>query len=647
MNAGRLLMAGLLAVTGLAGSLAQAQTTPVTLYVDATNGRPGRDGSVEAPYLTINEALAQVVADRGDTVLVRPGDYAERVDLPAGTLLISEAGATRTFIIGTPSVPADLVTLERGGVIRGFSIGETGGAAVRVPVNGSAEITNCVVYASESGIRAEVDADLKCVNNTIYNNLTGLSAGPGATVDPFRNNIIAENTTGIFAGDGATVASAYNGLHNNATNYSGANPGNTDFPSNPLFANAQGLNFHLRDVSNMRDAGDPAATANDRDGTRNDVGADGGPNGALDILAPQIIAQSFPSPAQGQAPLVVLFDARASLDEWGIGSWQWDFDAKDGVSVEGFGASVQVLYNAPGGYLVTLLVTDNSGFESKATYSVRVGNPPNVGISASVKAGPAPLAINFGADVFSGEDLTFAWDFDSDGVTDATGDAPTYTYPAGSAPGIYTVTLTATDGEGVATQVQTPITVTEFAIESSANLSAGAAAVIVVDNEDSPINGAQVTVLPNTVNSPVTIGVSSLTEDDLDLQPQGSVASLINLSPSGIVFSRGIRVEVPLPAAVTDVSGLKVAYYDPGAQAWFTDGLGAVRVLDGTPKRVQFETSHFTTFAITLNSVPEPPKQIFCGGGGTRGNSTGDVAVVALALAALAMSRRGWAKARR
>jgi hypothetical protein len=209
----------------LAVSLGAAgQTVPQTFYVDETNGN-AQDGSVSAPFRTIGGAMGLVSANRGDTVIVRPGTYPERVTVKEGTLLVSEAGATRTFITGSSSVPADLVTLERASTLHGFSIGETGGAAVRVPVNGSAEITNCVLYSSEAGLLVEVDALAECVNNTIYNNLTGLSAGPGAEVTPFKNNIVAENTTGVFIGSNGSLVASFNGYHNNSTDVTGAFPG--------------------------------------------------------------------------------------------------------------------------------------------------------------------------------------------------------------------------------------------------------------------------------------------------------------------------------------------------------------------------------------------------------------------------------------
>jgi PKD repeat protein len=398
----------------------------------------------------------------------------------------------------------------------------------------------------------------------------------------------------------------------------------------------------------MRDAGDAAATFSDRDGSRNDVGADGGPFGALDTLAPQIFVTSFPSPAAGESPLALLFDARASQDEWGIASWEWDFDASDGVSVEGFGASVPVLYDAPGGYLVTLFVTDNSGFRSSATYSVRVDAPPAVAIEATPKAGPAPLAVGFNADVTSGEGLTFAWDFDSDGVADAQGDSPTYTYPAGTAPGVYNVTLTATDGAGVVTQVQSPITVTELAITASAELTPGSLTIVRVDDVASPINGARVTVPVNSVNGPLTVAISEVDEDDLALAPDGQIAGLINVSPSGLVFSRAVRIQLPLPTSFTNLAGLKVRYYDPSSQAWFDEGITSVRISETAPRTVSFETSHFTTFAVTVPGTPVEPKQFACGGGAANGGGmAGDVALVgALALVLVATRMRGRETAR-
>ena len=60
---------GILGLLVLTAGLAQAQTTPQTIYVDATNGE-GQDGSIAAPFRTIAAAIGLVTPNRGDTILV-------------------------------------------------------------------------------------------------------------------------------------------------------------------------------------------------------------------------------------------------------------------------------------------------------------------------------------------------------------------------------------------------------------------------------------------------------------------------------------------------------------------------------------------------------------------------------------------------
>jgi len=619
-------------------------TTPQTFYVDALH--PGaQSGTSIAPFRTITGAMSLVVENRGDTVLVRPGRYTERITVKPGTSLIAEAGAFNTYILGNPAVPADLVILERGALLRGFSVGETGGAAIRVPVNGSAEVTNCVAYASEAGVRAEVDSELACINNTFYSNTTGVSVGPGAKLVPLRNNIVAQNGTGIFAGDNAAVTAGYNAFFQNNTDYRGVDPAISDFRSNPLFVNALALNFHLRSVSNLRNAGDPAPTYNDLDGTRNDLGADGGPGGSIDTLAPQITTRTLPAPAIGPAPLAVLFDARGSQDEWGITSWEWDFDASDGISTEGFGSSVPVLYNAEGGYLVTLKVTDNSGIQSTAVYPVTVGTPPAVTVAAAPRSGPAPLTVQFAPTTELGAELTYAWDFNNDGITDSTAQNPTFTYPGNSQSGRYTVMLTATDDRGVATQVQTNITITDGPVAVSRVVNPGEAALLTINNPQSNINGASMDVPVLAINEAAVLTLGGYDYEDLALRPDGDTAALLSAGPSGIAFARPITLQVPLPARITSTDSLNVRYYDPAAQAWFNDGISNIRI-SGTPGAytVRFDTTHFTLFALTLPGETPTTPECGCTGTQSKGQplsaALGDLSLLAITLALLASRRR-------
>jgi hypothetical protein len=90
-----------------------------------------------------------------------------------------------------------------------------------------------------------------------------------------------------------------------------------------------------------------------------------------------------------------------------------------------------------------------------------------------------------------------------------------------------------------------------------------------------------------------------------------------------------------------------VRYYDPASQAWYDDGIAAVRVSDTAPKTVSFETPHFTTFAVTLPGTPVTPKQCGCAGGGAPSGTRGDLLVVCAMAAALAWRARHHGKAPR
>ncbi len=83
---------------------------------------------------------------------------------------------------------------------------------------------------------------------------------------------------------------------------------------------------------------------------------------------------------------------------------------------------------------------------------------PNANFSSDVQTGTIPLKVNF-TDLSTGlGPLTYAWDFDNDGLTDDTTQNPSYTYATA---GTYTVNLTVTNAAGADSEVKTDyITVT-------------------------------------------------------------------------------------------------------------------------------------------------------------------------------------------
>lgn len=85
---------------------------------------------------------------------------------------------------------------------------------------------------------------------------------------------------------------------------------------------------------------------------------------------------------------------------------------------------------------------------------------PVIVATALPTAGPSPLTVTFNAaDTFdpdAGETVTFAWDFEADGIIDSTDPSPTHTY---TNEGSFIATLTVTDTEGNSTAASFEITV--------------------------------------------------------------------------------------------------------------------------------------------------------------------------------------------
>jgi hypothetical protein len=76
---------------------------------------------------------------------------------------------------------------------------------------------------------------------------------------------------------GGTLQKSYNNVWENGDNYLGCSQGPTEISANPNFVNAVGNNYRISSYSLCKHSGDPAAGYNNRNGTRNDIGAFGGP----------------------------------------------------------------------------------------------------------------------------------------------------------------------------------------------------------------------------------------------------------------------------------------------------------------------------------------------------------------------------------
>ncbi|AAM07636.1 cell surface protein [Methanosarcina acetivorans C2A] len=171
-------------------------------------------------------------------------------------------------------------------------------------------------------------------------------------------------------------------------------------------------------------------------------------SGGLDLEAVGVInvgvvsapvANFTPDVTSGTAPLTVHFNDESTGV---IFDYAWDFN-NDGI-VDSTLQNPSFTYEAPGTYTVSLTVSNTGGSstETKADYIVAaLPDSPVADFSVDVTSGSAPLTVQF-TDLTTNGPVSWAWDFESDGIIDSYEQNPSWTY---NAAGNYTVTMTATN----------------------------------------------------------------------------------------------------------------------------------------------------------------------------------------------------------
>ncbi|MDQ4019977.1 MAG: PKD domain-containing protein, partial [Actinomycetota bacterium] len=244
------------------------------------------------------------------------------------------------------------------------------------------------------------------------------------------------------------------------------------------------------------------------------------------------------SPTSGSAPLTVSF---TDTSTGAPTSWSWNF-GDGGTSAE---RSPSHTYAAAGTYTVSLTASNVSGSdtETKTGYiTVGVPPPPNADFTGSPTSGSAPLTVSF-TDTSTGAPTSWSWNF---GDTTTSSDRnPSHTY---TLPGLYTVSLTATNASGSDTETKV----------AYVNVGLAPSTVTVRPEAD-----AHVTTY-NVAKNYGTVAALRVRED-----PTTTYRSYLKFTVSGIV---GVVSSAKLRLYVTDASPDGGAVYLVGNE-WTETGI--------------------------------------------------------------------------
>jgi len=278
---------------------------------------------VPGQYPTIQQGID--AAGPGDIVMVAPGRYLEEISLKAD-VIVSGAGEGLSIIDGGGNT-GDVVTaignnINNNTKFKGFTVtgaisggSMPGGAGIFCNSGASPEIANNRVEVNDQGIATwngalafihnnvvinnnfpgiDLSTNATIINNTIAGNRYGIydGGGYGPTV---MNNIVTGNSTYGINAVGTPPVLTYNDVWGNGTNYRNCSGGTGSISANPLYQDTLTGDYHLQPGSPCIDTGNPLPEYNDPDGSRNDMGAYGGPGAA--VAMPKVV---FAMPAQNQ-----------------------------------------------------------------------------------------------------------------------------------------------------------------------------------------------------------------------------------------------------------------------------------------------------------------------------------------------------------
>jgi len=363
-------------------------------------------------------------------------------------------------------------------------------------VTGGRIIGNTVYYNCTSGINVEGTSGNYLVENNIsVNNATDALINPTPMTPPLTNDCKRRHgNIGIW--DSAPASTTLN--NNLVWQSNGSSPeymwAGTVYNSqqaltqatgqeangivaDPLFANPGGWDFHLT-------AGSPAIDSADS-GASGEQSADGVGNARVDDPATQNAgigprayddrgALEFQPPGSltgptahltvstgGTGALAVTADASGST-AGSVPITSYTFDFGDGTTLGPQPDAVAShTYTSAGTYTVSVTVTDGNGLTSSTTQQVTLNLPPTARLSVSPASGSTPLPVTADASASTaGNSPITGYTFNfGDGTTvgPQPGATASHTYTSS---GIFTVTVTVTDANGLTSSANQTVAVT-------------------------------------------------------------------------------------------------------------------------------------------------------------------------------------------
>lgn len=351
-------------------SITEAQGFSIAYYEDTD---PLTD--IVVPYHFRSIATASRFCDSGGTITVLSGTYTETkaIRLKSNVSLIGE-GADSVIL---NSSAADTIVVSDGCTIQGINISSSQ-TGVYVRRGAGVTIQNCIFNGiTNAGIVGDTGATVDIINVTIDQCGTGIYIkGTGEIM----NSIISQSTYGLRYTRMAAISESYNDFYNNTNNYPSRHTlGTGSISSDPLWVS--GTSYYISSTSPCRDVGNPDSAYNDLDGTQNDIGWHGGPDGKQ--IFPEIELPDDITLGLGRTYCLFVEDVSDPNGE--ALSYSWELTSVPSGSslttadlLDNNTAEPIFTPDIAGDYIFTLNITNSSGLWNSSQQTITIREPDTI-----------------------------------------------------------------------------------------------------------------------------------------------------------------------------------------------------------------------------------------------------------------------------